>query len=266
MMKIALAQMKMFLNMEDNLKKSLDMIKKASAEGAGLIFFPEIQLSPFFPQYEKANAKEYLIDLNHEYIQRICETCKEYKIMASPNVYLYENGRNYDASLFIDREGKIIGISKMVHIMQCEYFYEQDYYEPSNEGFKVYDTPYGKIGIVICFDRHIPESIRTCTAMGADLIIIPTANTKDEPEDVFEWEIRIQAIHSSVFVAMCNRVGFEGEMNFSGQSIIVDPNGDIVKKAGSNEELLVTDIDLKQSGIIRAERPYFRLRRPELYL
>ena len=53
------------------------MIKNASAEGADFIFFPEIQLSPFFPQYEKANAKEYLIDLNHEYIQRICETCKE---------------------------------------------------------------------------------------------------------------------------------------------------------------------------------------------
>ena len=265
-MKIALAQMQMVEDMGENFEKSIKMIEKAAEEEVDFIFFPEIQLSPFFPQYEKKDVKKYLLHINHEHIEQICLTCKKHKIMASSNVYLYDKGNAYDASLFINNDGRIKGISKMVHIMQCQYFYEQDYYKPSNEGFKVYDTPFGKIGIVICFDRHIPESIRTVTALGADLVIIPTANTKAEPAEVFEWEMRIQAMHSSVYIAMCNRVGIEGAMNFSGESIIIDPNGDVVKKAGDLEELLIADIDLDLSSVIRKEKPYFRLRRPELYL
>lgn len=86
------------------------------------------------------------------------------------------------------------------------------------------------------FDRHYPESIRTEALMGADLILIPTVNTKTEPSEMFEWELRVQAFHNSVSIAMCNRVGQEGEMNFSGESIVVNPNGKVIKKAGDQEE------------------------------
>lgn len=106
-----------------------------------------------------------------------------------------------------------------------------DYYTPSNDGFKVFDTEYGKIGIVVCFDRHYPESIRTEALMGADLILIPTVNTIAEPSEMFEWEPRVQAFHNSISIAMCNRVGHEGEMNFSGESIVVSPNGEVLKKS-----------------------------------
>lgn len=85
---------------------------------------------------------------------------KRYNIISVPNIYLEEE-KNYDASLLIRKDGEIKGIQKMVHIAQARQFYEQDYYTPSNDGFKVFDTEYGKIGIVICFDRHYPESIRT---------------------------------------------------------------------------------------------------------
>ena len=81
--------------------------------------------------------------------------------MAVPNIYLNEGGRFYDASILIGRDGGIIGIQKMVHIAQMPQFYDQDYYTPSDEGFRVFDTDIGKIGIVVCFDRHYPESIRS---------------------------------------------------------------------------------------------------------
>jgi predicted amidohydrolase len=264
-MKIALAQMKMQENTKNNLITSLNAMEKAAANHADLIFFPELQFYHFFPQYKGLNMRHHSFDINHDYIQKICEKSKELGIITSPNFYLCENGKYYDASLMIDGSGNIQGISKMVHIMQSEYFYEQDYYTPSDDGFKVYDAPFGKIGIVICFDRHLPESIRTCTAMGADLILIPTANTEGEPLDMFEWEIRVQAMHSSVFIAMCNRVGRENNMNFIGQSIVVDPNGNVIERASENEEILYAEIDLNMSRIVRKNKPYFRLRRPEYY-
>ena len=113
------------------------------------------------------------------------KVCRNNKISAVPNLYLLENDRTYDASIFIDKNGEVKGTQKMVHVAQAEQFYEQDYYTPSDEGFKVFDTEFGKIGIVVCFDRHYPESIRTEVLRGADLILIPTVNTKAEPSLIF---------------------------------------------------------------------------------
>ena len=182
-----------------------------------------------------------------------------------PNIYLNENGKTYDASILIGKDGSVGGIQKMVHIAQADKFFEQDYYTPSDDGFKVFDTEFGRIGIVVCFDRHYPESIRTEALMGADLILIPTVNTKAEPSEMFEWELRVQAFQNSVAIAMCNRVGTEGEMDFSGESIVVGANGEVIAKASDNEEILYAEIDMKRSAEIRNSRPYTQLRRTEFY-
>jgi N-carbamoylputrescine amidase len=263
--KIALAQMKIRENTNENFEKALHLIEVAAQNGAQLICFPELQLSPFFPQYEGVDASNYVLSINDEKIKKIQEKCKEFNIIAVPNVYLEENNKYYDTSLIIDECGKIIGGSKMVHIMRCHKFYEQDYYSPSDTGFRVYDTIIGKIGIIVCFDRHIPESFRLCALQGADLIIIPTANTKDEPLEKFEWELRIPAMQNNIFVAMCNRVGKEGEMDFAGESIVVDPNGDVVVKADDKEQIVYADIDITMVQKCREQRPYLSLRRPEVY-
>lgn len=264
-MKIAAAQMKMTKNMELNFQKSIELMRCAKSMGADLILYPEIQLSPFFPQYEKTDADKYLINAEHKYFKEFCHACGENKIMASPNFYFEENGKKYDMSFLISSDGCVIGSQKMVHIAQAENFYEQDYYTPSDDGFNVFKTPFGNIAIVICFDRHYPESIRTASLKGADLILIPTANIVGEPEEMFEWEIRVQSFQNSVPIVMCNRVGNEGNIVFSGQSIWTDANGNIIKKLNSSEILEITDIDISKTSVIRESRPYTQLRRPEMY-
>ncbi len=121
--------------------------------------------------------------------------------------------------------------------------------------------PCGKVWIVICFDRHLTESIRTCTRKGAQLIIIPTANTLAEPLEMFEWELRVQAFQNNVFAAMCNRVGREDKMYFCGQSLIVSPDGDILFKANDSEQLITAELDLSLAVISRCKRPYITTRR-----
>ena len=186
--------------------------------------------------------------------------------MAVPNVYLLENEKVYDASILIDQNGSILGIQKMVHIAKAEQFYEQDYYTPSDTGFQVFDTNLGKIGIVVCFDRHYPESIRTETLMGADLILIPTVNTKQEPMKMFEMELCVQAFQNSVVLAMCNRVGKEDAMEFAGESLVISAEGKTLLKADDTEQIIYVDIDLEESEKIRQSKPYLTLRRTELYL
>lgn len=265
-MRVALVQMSNAGDMESNLVKSIHVIKEASQQGADLVLFPEVQLTEFFPQYRLQDVTAYQVTLDSDIVKRFCAACKENNIMAVPNVYLSEDGKNYDASILIDRMGQIKGVQKMVHIAQAEQFFEQDYYAPSEDGFKVFETEFGKIGIVVCFDRHYPESIRTEALKGANLILIPTVNTKAEPSEMFEWELRVQAFQSSVVIAMCNRVGVEGEMVFSGESIVVDENGNVIKKADDTEQILYAEIDLEKSKKVRAQRPYTQLRRTEFYV
>ena len=265
-MKIALTQPVLVEDMQTNLDQALSSIKEAASFGAHIVCFPEIQLSPFFPQYAGRDAKKYALTLESDAVRSFQLACAELEIYAFPNIYLQQGGNFYDATLAISPAGNILGIAKMVHIAQVPYFYEQDYYCPSDTGFQVFPTPYGTIGVVVCFDRHYPESIRTCVLKGADLIVIPTANTKVEPSDMFEWELRVPAMQNGVFIAMCNRTGREGDMDFSGESIVVDAYGEVVNKADDKAQILYTDIDLTKTAHARASRPYLPLRRPDLYL
>ncbi len=265
-MKLALCQMSNGGSLQINLEKSIQSIKEAALAGADLILFPEVQLTEFFPQYPGLDVSSYGITPESDIIRAFADACRENHITAVPNVYLQENGKFYDASLLIDKDGSISGIQKMVHVAYAEQFFETDYYTPSEEGFRVFDTAYGKIGIVVCFDRHYPESIRTEALMGADLILIPTVNTTAEPMELFEQEIRVQAFQNSVYVAMANRVGKEGEMVFAGESIVVSPEGQTIIKADNTEQIVYVEIeDIRYAGEIRKKKPYTSLRRPELY-
>lgn len=265
-MKIAMVQMKHSGSMAENLQKSLDAICEAAAEDADMVLFPEVHLTEFFPQYRRKEVHQYGVELDSEIVQCFQRVCREKEICAVPNLYLKKEGKYYDASILIDKQGSIIGIQKMVHVAQASQFYEQDYYTPSDEGFQVFDTEYGQIGIVVCFDRHYPESIRTEALKGADLILIPTVNTKSEPLEMFEWEVRVQAFQNSVAIAMCNRVGNEDAMHFAGESIVVDASGNLIKKAGAQEEILYAELDLSESARVRQSRPYTQLRRKEFYV
>ena len=155
-MKLAMYQMKNAGSMDLNLEKSLNAVKEVAENHADMILFPEVQLTEFFPQFESQDKSAYQITLDSPIVKAFQEACKKNHIMAVPNLYLKSYGRKdgkkvYDASLLIDQDGKI--------------------------------------GIVVCFDRHYPESIRTEALMGADCILVPTANTKTEPMEMFEQKI-----------------------------------------------------------------------------
>lgn len=264
-MRIALVQMSMEDSEEENLKKCLKWLKYAAEQQAELCLFPELTLHRFFPQYKAEDAEEKKIDVTHPWVAAFQEICRENRIFAVPNFYLKENGKAYDVSILIDSHGNIAGMQKMVHIAQAEFFYEQSYYVPSDDGFHVFDTSMGKIGIVVCFDRHYPESIRTEKLKGADLILIPTANTETEPLEMFEWEVRVQAFQNGVPIAMCNRIGKEDAMGFAGKSVVVDVEGNVLARADEKEQVLIAEIDMDRSVQASRKRPYTSLRRTEFY-
>ncbi|MCH3949447.1 MAG: carbon-nitrogen hydrolase family protein [Acidaminococcus sp.] len=263
-MKLSMAQIQMTDDIKSNEKKTMEFCDAAG--DSDLLFFPEIQYSPFFPQYPHRNAEQYLMKPDGEEVARLRKKAQQYHYYLSPNLYLQlDDGKRYDSSLWIDPDGQLVDIATMVHIFRAPEFYETDYYAPSRDGFKVFTTPFGKVGIVICFDRHFPESVRTCAALGADLVIIPTANLKSEPLALFQSEIQVLSMQNRVFIAMCNRVGKEGNVVFAGESLVTHPSGEVLYKAGDKEELITVSLNLSEAGEWKKKYPFLGLRRPECY-
>ena len=104
-MKLAMAQMQMSTDMQQNVAKSVQFIEEAAAKGADLIFFPEVQLTQFFPKFEGRDATSLALTLDSPEIAALCEACRANKIWASPNVYLHKDGNYYDCSLMIGSDG-----------------------------------------------------------------------------------------------------------------------------------------------------------------
>jgi N-carbamoylputrescine amidase len=125
----------------------------------------------------------------------------------------------------------------------------------------------GRIGVAICYDRHYPEYMRALAVSGAELVVVPQAGTLGEwPEGLYEAEMRVAAFQNGYFTALCNRVGREGALDFSGESFVCSPEGVVTARAPRSEEgLLLADIDLTLCDNSHARRLFLRDRRPELY-
>ena len=265
MAKIAAVQMMAEDSMEKNYRKSLTFIKRAAKAGASMVCFPEGQLTRYIPQYPGLSPEGFAIPWDHDYIRGFCQACQNYHIIASVSVNLLIRDSVFPSMILIDEQGDVLGVTKKNHIVYAPHFYEQDYFTPGNEGFPVFETSIGKVGQIVCFDRHYPESFRACALKGADLIVTAVANEKSEPNEVFQWEIRIAAFQNSLHCLMCNRVGREGEMEFSGGSIFAGPEGNALVVADDQEGLFLSDLNFEKAKKIQEEKQFLSLRKKEVF-
>ncbi len=168
------------------------------------------------------------------------------------NFFERDGDRTYDSSPVIDADGSLLGVTRMVHITEYPCFHEQGYYTPGDTGAPVYRTRAGTIGVAICYDRHYPEYMRALAIGGADLVIVPQAGTAGEwPEGLYEGELRVAALQNGYHVALCNRVGREDRLEFSGESFVCDPGGHVIARAGlGRDEILIAEIDPAAAGTI----------------
>ncbi|HBL28860.1 MAG TPA: carbon-nitrogen hydrolase [Acidobacteria bacterium] len=269
-MRVALAQLAAGPDREANLARALDTMGEARRAGADLIAFPEVVLDRFFPQVPgDRKALELAEPVPGPICERIAARARELGLVTVFNLYELDpaTGRRFDSSPVFDADGRLLGVTRMIHITDYEGFHEQSYYDPGDRGVPVYATRVGKIGVAICYDRHYPEVMRALGVGGAELVVIPQAGTLGEwPEGLYEAEVRTAAFQNGYFVALANRVGLEGKLHFAGESFAVDPEGKVLARGRSGEEdLVLADLDLAACATSTARRLFWRHRRPELY-
>ncbi len=267
-MKIALIQQKASNDRAANRRRGMEALEEAARRGAQLVCYAELAFEPFYPQHPASSeVKDLAEPIPGPTTEAFCSLASQYGVAIVLNLFERDGDRTYDTSPVIAPDGTILGKTRMVHIADLDCFHEKGYYDPGDRGAPVYETPFGRIGVAICYDRHFPEYMRTLALEGADLVVTPQAGAVDEwPDGLFEAEMRVAAFQNGFFTALCNRVGKEPRLEFAGESFVCDPEGKVVARAGKGtEEILVCDIDLEMVQRSHARRLFLRDRRPDLY-
>ncbi len=267
-MKIALIQQHATGDFGENLKRGIDSFQRAAKAGANLIAYAELAFSSFLPQVpaepESLAKAEPIPGPTTEEFSRLA---KQYGAVVVLNLFERDGDRTYDASPVIDADGRLLGVTRMVHIMEGPGFHERGFYVPGDRTDFVYETRAGRVGVAICYDRHFPEYMRFLGLQGAEIVIVPQAGAVGEwTEGIFEAELQVAAFQNGYFAALVNRVGKEDVVHFSGESFVVDPHGRVIAQAPQEEDfILYADCDLSLIPETPAKKHFLQDRRPDFY-
>ncbi len=267
-MKIALIQQHATLDREDNVCRGLEAFKIAAESGAELIAFAELAFYRFLPQTQATPQELKKAEpIPGPTTEKFARLSKEYGVVAVLNTFESDGERTYDASPVIDADGTLLGVTRMIHIMEGLGFYEKGYYTPGDKMSFVYETQVGRVGVAICYDRHYPEYMRNLALQGAELVIVPQAGALGEwPDGIFEGELQVAAFQNGYFAALVNRVGKEENLHFSGESYVVDPFGTVIARAPQDKDfILYAECDLDKIPESPARKFFLRDRRPDFY-
>lgn len=270
---IGLVQSAVSADVKNNLQKTEKLIIQAAKKGAKIICLQELFQTPYFPQWEKMNKNTFVETLEGQTISEMKRIAKTLGVTLVVPFYQKLNNKFYNTATVISKAGKLIGHYHKIHIPHDPGFYEKEYFEHGQQGFKVFQVDGVKFAVLICYDQWFPEAAREVRLMGAEVIFYPTAignivGYKEQGDWHNAWEtvMRGHAIANSLYVAAINRVGIEGKMKFWGQSFVADPFGKVLKTLSPNkEEVLVQKLNLNLNKFYSDGWGFMRNRRPETY-
>ena len=252
------------------------LIRQAAGQGAQIVVTEELFLTPYFCTIEDTERFELADELPGKITDRLSALAGELGIVLVASLFEHRGpGLYHNTAAIFDADGSLMGFYRKNHIPQDPGFEEKFYFTPGDQGYPVWDTRFGKIGVLICWDQWYPEAARLMALGGAELLIYPTAigwlHAEKEALGTAQhcaWETvqRGHAVANGCFVASVNRAGSHDGTEFWGQSFVANPYGEIVTKASVNhEEILLQDIDLSDVETFRRIWPFFRDRRIDTY-
>ena len=279
---VGLVQMALSKNQNENLDKAVSKIEEAAKSGADVICLPELFRSQYFCQVEDTQNFDLAETIPGPSTKIISKIAKDKNVVVIAPLFEKRSAGVYHNSVaVIDSSGEILGTYRKMHIPDDPGYYEKFYFAPGDLGYKTFNTNFGKIGTLICWDQWYPEAARLTSLLGASIIFYPTAIGwhPSEKEKVgkkqYDSWLTVQrghAIANGVYVAAVNRVGLEkpednsAGIEFWGQSFICDPQGVLLAQASAEkEEILIAEVDPGRIEYIRRNWPFFRDRRIDSY-
>jgi N-carbamoylputrescine amidase len=280
--KIGLVQLPVGEERESVLAEHERAVREAAAQGAEVICLQELFNAPYFCKITEAGRFDLAEAIPGPSVERMRKLAEELGVVIVVPIFEKRGaGVYHNSAAVIDADGTLLGIYRKMHIPDDPLFHEKYYFAPGEAGggFRIFDTRFGRIGVLICWDQWYPEAARITALMGAQVLFYPTA-IGWHPAEKAEWGEaqadawrtiqRGHAIANGVYVAAANRIGHEHEpgtdgIEFFGRSFISDPFGRILAEAGGDPAILIAEVDPARIEEVRRNWPFFRDRRIDAY-
>ena len=279
---IGLLQLGFSANVNDNLRKAVSWVDKAAKKGAQVICLPELFRTQYFCQKEDTSIFDLSETIDGPSVEAMKKSAKKNKVVIIVPIFEKRtSGVYHNSAVVINSDGNVAGLYRKMHIPDDPAFYEKFYFTPGDLGFKSFDTKYGKIGTLICWDQWYPEGARLTALQGASVLFYPTAigwhpheKEKYGKAQFESWQTvqRGHAIANGVYVAAVNRIGHEiivpgtPGLEFWGSSFVCDPQGVILAQGSADkEEIVMAEVDLNRIEDVRRNWPFLRDRRIDAY-
>jgi N-carbamoylputrescine amidase len=281
---VALIQMRCNRTRQENLQRAIELIRQAAASQAKIACLPELFLSEYFCQHEDHAYFERAEPVDGPTTATLAQLAAELQLVLLVSIFEKRTaGIYHNTCVVIDADGAVLGHYRKMHIPDDPQYYEKFYFTPGDLGFQAFETHYGCIGALICWDQWFPEAARLTALRGAQILFYPTAigwfpsekAACGKPQhDSWQTIQRSHAVANGCFVAAVNRVGFEPPpegansegIEFWGQSFICNTQGQL-RAVGSvdQEEVVIAHLNLAEVDHTRTAWPFFRDRRIDAY-
>jgi len=263
---------------KQNMDKAVKGIKDAAEKGANIVCLQELFTSLYFCDVEDYENFKLAESIPGASTDQLSAVAKELGVVIIASLFEKRTqGIYHNTTAVLDADGTYLGKYRKMHIPDDPAYYEKFYFTPGDLGYKVFQTKFAKIGVLICWDQWYPEAARLTSLMGAEVLFYPTAigwataqdqATNDEQFNAWQTIQRSHAVANGVHVVSVNRVGLEqnGAMKFWGGSFVANPFGRLLSQAShDNEEVMVVDIDTQKTDSYRTHWPFMRDRRIDSY-
>jgi N-carbamoylputrescine amidase len=285
--RVGLVQMSCGPEPDENVEKAAQRVSEAADRGAQVVCLPELFRTQYFCQREDADLFDLAEPVPGPTTQRMAEVARDKKVSVVVSVFERRAvGVYHNTAAVLDADGTLKGIYRKMHIPDDPLYYEKYYFTPGDLGYKCFETQYGNVGTLVCWDQWYPEAARLTAIQGANVLFYPTAIGWHPAEkaqygklqhDAWRTSQRAHAIANGVYVAVVNRVGHEtGDirgnraegpgLEFWGGSFLCDPFGQVIAEAPHDrEEILIGEVDPKEMETVRRNWPFLRDRRIDSY-
>jgi N-carbamoylputrescine amidase len=278
--RIGLVQNSCSLDPNENLEKTVWKVREAAAGGAQVICLQELFRSQYFCREENAELFALAESIPGPSTETLGKLARELKVVVVASLFERRaSGLYHNTAAVLGPDGEIAGLYRKMHIPDDPLYFEKYYFTPGDLGFGSIATPYGRLGVLVCWDQWYPEGARIAALSGADLLVYPTAIGWHPSEkaqygaaqlDAWRTIQRAHAIANGVYVAAVNRVGYEGPpehgLEFWGSSFVADPFGQVIAQASCDqEEILLAECDPHRMEEVRRNWPFLRDRRIDAY-
>ena len=265
--KIAAIQVRASNSRDENLNEARKLVELAVREGARIVVMPEIFSAPFVSGDVNFEYFKWAERLDGPTNTMIAELSRAHGATIVSSVFEQsEVSGVYFNTAVTFHTGEPVSVYRKSHLPFSNAFPEKFYFRAGGEPPRVAKCGDVSVGTIICYERHFPELGRLVALAGGEVMAVPVACAGLPTREIFQIELRAQAIFNELFVACANRVGLEGGKQYYGTSAIYGPDGSILAQGSTDSaEVIIAEVNIDEVRSRRQVLPFFRDRRPDLY-